>query len=533
MHDTDPINPKEMLAEIASLKAQLQSAQDAAARASHAEWQLRAILAHGGVGVLLGDLTGRFVYTNRAIQEFLGYTEAELGEIDFRAFTHPEDLPGAEAAARATVAGKLPYFVAEKRYLHKSGAVKWGKLRFCVIRDDGGTPVYSLAMVQDITQGKLAEHALAESQSKLQAIVERSADAIYVKDREGRYVLINPAGSELLGLTPADFIGRLDTDVFGEVGAKLMADDAAVMQAGTVANFEEVFDKTARGRVVFSSIKYPYRAHDGRLLGIIGISRDITQRKELELALAAQNEELKRLDRLKSTIVSAVSHEFRTPLTLIKGYAEFLAEQLLGPLTPDQEDCVGKINHSVDRLERLVSDLLDISTIEAGAFRLLPGRADLVDLVRRSVSELEPLAREADLALSLSSSPGPVMMWVDAQRIEQVVSNLVTNAVKFTPRGGRIVVTLDVDDVQARCSVEDTGIGIASDEQARVFERFTRLENGIKRGGTGLGLSISKALVEAHGGTIGVQSEPGKGSCFWFSLPLDGPLRGPVPTAGE
>ncbi len=245
-------------------------------------------------------------------------------------------------------------------------------------------------------------------------------------------------------------------------------------------------------------------------------TRLITQ----EASARAETEALKHLDKLKSDFVNAVSHELRTPLTLIKGYAEFLEDEIGGPLTSQQGEFVAQIEASTLRLQRLVDDLLDFARMEAGTFALHCLDTDLVDKIQEILASMTPQAQAAQITLeaSLPSEPLPVRM--DPQRIDQVLTNLINNAIKFTPEGGRIVVRFSSQGDRIRCEVEDTGIGIAPEDVPKLFQRFGQLEAGTgKVGGTGLGLSISKAIVEAHGGTIGVTSEPGKGSVFWFTLP--------------
>ena len=246
----------------------------------------------------------------------------------------------------------------------------------------------------------------------------------------------------------------------------------------------------------------------------------MTERKRLEAQLRAQYEKLKELDKLKGDFVNAVSHDLRTPLTSILGYAEFLEDEIGGALTAQQQEFVSQIAKSTKRLEGMVNDLLDFARLDAGTFRLHCEDADLVGRVRDLVDSLRPQAEEHGLTLQLELPRGPLMRVLDPQRIDRVLANLIGNALKFTPEGGRIVVSLAEDGEGLLCEVADTGIGIAPEDLPKLFQRFSQLEAGARmKSGTGLGLSISKAQVEAHGGRIGVRSVPGKGSTFWFRLP--------------
>lgn len=239
-----------------------------------------------------------------------------------------------------------------------------------------------------------------------------------------------------------------------------------------------------------------------------------------EQAARAEAEAMKKLDKLKSDFVNAVTHELRTPLTSIKGYAEFLADEIGGPMTAQQIEFVQQIEKSSERLQHLIDDLLDFARLEAGTFKLRCEEADLRTTLQEVVESMQPQATSARLSLEAALPEGPVPGQMDSQRISQVLINLVNNAIKFTPDGGRIEVRAGMDGDHLRCEVKDTGIGIAREDVPRLFQRFAQLEAGVRKvGGTGLGFSISKAIVEAHGGEIGVESEPGKGSTFWFTLP--------------
>lgn len=265
------------------------------------------------------------------------------------------------------------------------------------------------------------------------------------------------------------------------------------------------------------------------------------------------NEELKALDRLKSEFISSVSHDLRTPLTAILGYSELLLEESEAPLTPFQEESLRLIMGSGQRLLRLVDDLLDASRLEAGRFSLTPAEVAPAPLLRRLAREMHLQAEQKGLHLQADVPEGLPTLRADSQRLAQVLTNLLSNAIKFTPAGGQVRLTgyvVERRDGVAKLltkvadplipalpegkwlvvCVQDTGMGIAPEELPHLFSRFYRAAEAQRRAihGTGLGLYVSKAIVEAHGGHIGVESRPGQGSRFWFALPLqDGTAKPP------
>ena len=253
--------------------------------------------------------------------------------------------------------------------------------------------------------------------------------------------------------------------------------------------------------------------------------------RQRTLALQDAYDRLKETDRIKTEFVSNVSHELRTPLTNIKGYAEFLEDRIGGELSSEQANYVREISDGARRLEHLVNDLLDFGRLEAGTLVFSMQPLDMADLITNGINSVMLKIRERNLQLETDIPSSPLPINGDPNRLDQVLLNLVGNAIKFTPPGGRICLTVRLVGSHVRVEVRDTGIGIAPEHLEHLFTRFYQADPSLTRqyGGAGLGLAISKAIVEGHGGRIGVESSPGQGSLFWFELPLlDQQVRPPI-----
>lgn len=233
-------------------------------------------------------------------------------------------------------------------------------------------------------------------------------------------------------------------------------------------------------------------------------------------------DELREVDRVKTGFLNAVSHELRTPLATIQGYAELLEDGAAGDLNPEQNSFVTRISGASYQLKRLVDDLLDLACLNAGKFRLEPRAFNYADLIRDVVGQLQVMSDRKRQTLTLAVESEIPMLEIDPLRLTQVVNNLVSNAVKYTPESGSIHVRVVRDERMVRTEVRDTGIGIPDEHRGMLFSNFHRVDNRLSRedGGVGLGLAISKGFVEAHGGRIDFDSEPGKGSTFWFEVPV-------------
>lgn len=238
--------------------------------------------------------------------------------------------------------------------------------------------------------------------------------------------------------------------------------------------------------------------------------------------LEESNKKLKEFDRLKTMFLSLVSHELRTPLTSIKGFAENMLDGLTGGLNNKQKDYLKRIKLNTDRLTRMINDLLDLSRIESGKMRLSPVELSPSEVTKEVVDQLKPLAAKKNLAIEIIAPDQAPKIWADQDKLNQIMINLLNNAIKFTPAGGNIRIETGCNDEGSFVCVHDNGVGISPEDLPKIFDPFFQISRQaeVKAEGSGLGLAITKSLVELHGGEIRVESEIGKGSKFFFSLPM-------------
>ncbi len=368
------------------------------------------------------------------------------------------------------------------------------------------------------------EQSLARERAILQYVVDNVPYCIFWKDKESRYLGCNKNFAALDGRSdPRELVGKTDYDMAWRQHAdSYRAFDRATMERGVpLLNQEEVtHDDKGREMVILTS-KVPLRNEAGEVIGLLGIIVDITDRKRIETELQTAKEEAERAARIKGEFLANISHELRTPLTLVASPLESLLAGDSGPLPQAAMMQLERAHRNALRLVGMVNDLLDFSRLEAGKQPVLPEHTDVTQLSELVVSDAQPLAHSRGLTLSFSSRLRDVPMSLDRAMFEKILMNLLGNAVKFTPRGGTVQVGLRPQGDCFELSVRDTGIGIAAEDHERIFERFQQADATATRqyGGAGLGLALVKEFSQLMGGSVGVESEPGKGSRFYVRLP--------------
>ncbi len=466
------------------------------------------------------DLESRITRVNATELAMLGYKAGEMvgrSVWNFIIEERPEEIMPREMAAHA----RLEYQCTFRR---KDGRKVSVLMRQKFITDASGAVCGRRATLQDITALKRTECELRDAEEKYRSIFENASEGIFQSTHEGSYMSVNPALARMYGYESPDELMSTVTHIGRQlyVQPARHAEFAALIQGkNTVSDFVSEIYRKDGGTIWISERCRGVRDGDGKLLYYEGTAEDITARREAEQAIKSARDAALESARLKSEFLANMSHEIRTPMNGIIGMTGLLLDS---ELTPKQRDFTQTISASADALLTIINDILDFSKIEAGMLTFEEIDFQLSSVVEGSVELLaaRAAAKKVEIA-SLVYNGVPAGLRGDPGRLRQVLTNLVANAVKFTERG-EVVVRANCQEetpthAVIRFTVTDTGIGIDAETQARLFQAFMQADGSTTRrfGGTGLGLAICRQLVQLMGGEIGVTSQPGKGSTFWFT----------------
>lgn len=411
------------------------------------------------------------------------------------------------------------------RFNSKADDVIWGIVNFVIPPGNKNRSV--LCQIKNISELKNSTDEINQQSHILMELINNIPDNIFIKDTESRFILANVWVSQLMGATnPSSLVGKTDFDFFpAKLAQRFRQDELDVINSGEAKlNIIEQVISKKRIRRWYSTSKIPLKNTEGKIIGIMGIGRDITdwvkKQKELKKAKIAAE----KANQLKSAFLANLSHEVRTPLNGILGFSQFL-RQLIEPGTKGHT-YIDFIIQNGKQLLYLISDIIDISKIDSGQLIISKKKFLLNEPLRQLKVTIHELLAAKDkgnieLTINLALSDGDSMVYSDDHRIKQILYYLLVNAVKFTHQGTiDFGYTIKADKI--RFYVKDTGIGIARDKMGIIFDRFTQADSSTTRQyeGTGIGLSIAKGLVELLGGEIGVNSEVSKGSEFFFTLPV-------------
>lgn len=381
------------------------------------------------------------------------------------------------------------------------------------------------ALLQEVAARKRTTLLLLESEARFRQIVENASDIIYRTDVQGHLNYVNPTAARLMNFTDEnEIIGKFYLDfAIPSARQKLKRFYDHQAMARTQATYYEFPAVTRDGREIWLGQSVQLISEDDKIIGFQAVARDITAIKQTQEALAISRDQALEASRLKGQLLSRVSHELRTPLGAILGYAELLTMNTFGDLNTEQKDAATQIMESADYLSKMVNDLLDEAQAESKNMSLRRTMFSPASVLQKVQASMEILAHNKGLEFSTSlASELPELLYGDEHRLQQVLINLIGNAVKFTQTGRVQVKIYQAAPAQWAMQVSDTGVGIPKEAQAYIFEPFRQVDNSITREnrGTGLGLSITKQLVELMDGEISLESEPGQGSTFTVTLPI-------------
>ena len=396
----------------------------------------------------------------------------------------------------------------------------WVSMTKIPLRSPQGKVIGLVGMGRPINELHEAREKLTEERNLLRTLIDILPDYIFVKDRDGRFMMSNVAHAAAAGLTPDDLTGKLAQEVFSdEVAPQFREDDRKVMQTDQPMINEERMTTNARGekRWVLTT-KIPLHSPQGDVTGLVGISRDITERKVGEqhrLDLALEREKVQ----LLQSFITATSHDIRTPLTVISS-SLYLLEKASNPET--QKRHIDKLNHEVQRMQKLLDDMLTMAWLDDAPLPLDNQLCQVNFLIDNILTNQTPVAEKKNLSLKFTPGEVPYIP-ANHEALQRAISNIVLNALAYTPEGGQITISTFSENQQIAIRVTDTGIGILPEDLPHIFERFYRADKArnTDKGGMGLGLSISQQIVRAHHGTIDATSTPDQGSVFTIWLPVE------------
>jgi len=478
----------------------------------------RTLFENSPSGIIYESQFGKILDCNNAVLKIFGYTKNEFIGKNVKDLVPNVLVDEVEDNIRNIMSGKILDHVVTN--IRKDGSYCFLSLRETkILLPDGKYGI--LVIVNDITKRREIEIALRQSEEKYRSLVENINEVIFSVDLEGKFTYISPLISQFADYAVEEIIGTPFTDYIHPDDLEALMESFQKSLTGISEAHEfRVIDKNGNIKYVRTTSKLQYDNESP--IGLYGVMIDISQKKIFEEELTKAKEEAESAAKIKSEFLATISHEIRTPMNGVIGMTNLL---LNTPLNDDQKDCVDTIKSSGEILLSLINDILDFSKLESGKLKLENQPCDISKCIEEIINSFAISAKEKKLDLKFTiEDKFPKSVITDPARLKQILTNLISNAIKYTEKG-EIIVSADFrksakDNIELIFSVKDTGIGISKEAIPQLFQPFIQLDSSSTRkyGGTGLGLIISKNLVEMMKGKIRVESHPGKGSDFIFSI---------------
>ena len=474
------------------------------------------ILEKAPFGIFVVNKTGNIDYVNTRMIEISGSTYEQFKGMNILEVPTYKEL-GLDQKIRDVINSGESFFMGDVDYTSfyskKKSIRNFTGMSF---EEEGQRK--ALIFVEDVTAEKQAEQKLEEAAEEWKRTFDSISDMIFIQDIDSTILRANKAFLESIKSPAKDVIGKKCYQVMHNLDHPWPECPFEKTKQDKLTHTEEVHDKNIGIPLLVSTS--PIFDNKGNLIGSVHISKDISDIIRAREELEKKNEELRKLDQLKSDFVSTVSHELRTPLSITKEGISLIIDGIPGAINEKQRKILSTAKDNVDRLARIINELLDISRIEAGKIEIRRESTSLNHIIETVITSFSLKTQEKNLELKLTMPERPVEIYIDPDKMIQVFTNFVDNAIKFTEKGAIEVSCIEKEN-EVECCVRDSGVGISAEDLPKLFDKFQQFGRtpGPGEKGTGLGLSIAKGIIDLHKGRIWVESEFGKGTKFYFSLP--------------
>jgi PAS domain S-box-containing protein len=479
------------------------------------------------VGMVLGKPDGLITKVNKAFCDMLGYQEAELIGQDFRNLTHPDDVEITSELFKNLVDGSSDYHSLEKRYIHKDGQAIWVQTHSNRVVDEAGKSFFLMGHIIDITEQKLINDALKESEERYRLLVETMNQGLISIDINGRIRFVNDHLCEMFGYSSEELMGSIGEELVDEGDLSILYEQRRLRRAGQYAPYEICYRRKDGSRMHAIASPAPVWDQDGNFNGSFATITDITGRKRMEKELYQHRAQLEQqvktrtaeltmaVEELK-TFTHSISHDLKAPLRAMDGFAEWLTEDYADKLDDQGRDYLLQIQQLAARMEQMIDDLLQHARL-GERFRQLQD-VDMQEVVKQVQKDLDNDIKSTNTNIEIIG----ILPRVSGHKatLELVVRNLLNNAIKFVPAETRPHIRIHTleNKNEYQISVQDNGIGIEEEHKTMIFNIFERLHNDDEYPGSGVGLALVKKAVQLHSGRVWLESKPGEGSTFYFTI---------------
>ncbi len=494
-----------------------------ASKIAESEEKFKNAFEYSAIGMALNSLEGNWLKVNSQVLDIVGYSEEELLSMTFQDITHPDDLTTDLNFITQLLAGEIETYSLEKRYLHKQGNAVWILLAVSLVRDEAGTPLYFISQIKDITKRKIAEEELHKSQQQYRDLVDSTDGIVWEADAQTfNFTYVSKQAERLLGYSAKEWkeAGFWANHLYNEDKDDAINYCISQTKQKLSHDFEYRF-VSKDGRIVWLRDIVNIVIEDEEPRWIRGVMIDITSNKETEEKIKFQNEELQKLNAEKDKFFSIIAHDLRGPISSFLGLTELLEEKQSSLKPEMQQKMVVSMKNSANSLFTLLENLLEWAKSAQGLIPFVSKNLELYTLINESVTHMQETANKKGIELFLNI-PNEIVVFADRNMTKTIIRNLISNALKYTPKGGAITLSAkNTEDNKVEIAIKDTGIGM----NQTLLDNLFKIDVQSNRKGTenepssGLGLMLCKDFVEKNGGKIWVESEENKGSVFYFTLP--------------